>query len=245
MRYLVPRQVLLQTGSRALNFTSVGTPRSMDSTNPLTTTAPKRSGRRSKVGDLKLVHGTSTSADQGERLSALIAKVAKGDEAAFEGLYDELSGPVFGLVLKLVRDRAQSEEVAQEVMLEVWRQAPRYAKARGSVRSWVLTMAHHKAVDRIRSSEAATARDDRVSREEDVPFDSVVEEVEARLASQEVREALEDLTEVQRQALTLAYYKGMTQQEVSVALDVPLGTVKTRMRDGLIRLRDKLGARHG
>jgi RNA polymerase sigma-70 factor (ECF subfamily) len=213
----------------------------MDMTNPLTPTAPNKSRRGSKVNELKVTRRTGVEGDLNARVNSLMARVARGDEAAFEDLYDELSGPVFGLVLKLVRDRAQSEEVAQEVMLEVWRQAPRYSSSRGTARSWVLTMAHHKAVDRIRSSEASQARDDKVGREEVPAFDSVVEEVESRLASQEVRSALEELTEVQREALTLAYYKGMTQQEVSVALDVPLGTVKTRMRDGLIRLRDKLG----
>lgn len=172
----------------------------------------------------------------------LMARIAKGDQAAFGALYDRLGGKVFGLVRRVVRDPAQSEEVTQEVLLQVWRTASRYDAARGSASAWIMTMAHRRAVDRVRSEQAARDRDDRVGvRDADAGFDTVAEEVEARLEHQQVRRALGDLTDLQREAVELAYYGGYTYREVAELLDTPLGTVKTRLRDGLIRLRDLLG----
>lgn len=171
----------------------------------------------------------------------LLTRVARGDRQAFEALYDVMVPQVFGVIRRVLRDPAQSEEVAQDVMVEVWRTATRYDRNRGSARSWMLTMAHRRAVDRVRSEQSARDREDRVGREsQDRPFDGVTAEVEQRFETQQVKAALEQLTPVQREAIELAYYGGNTYREVATLLDTPLGTVKTRMRDGLIRLRDAM-----
>jgi RNA polymerase sigma-70 factor (ECF subfamily) len=172
----------------------------------------------------------------------LLVLVAGGDQAAFERLYALVSGPVFGLVRRMVRDPAQSEEVAQEVLLECWRTAGRYDPGRGSALSWVLTLAHRRAVDRVRSARAAGEREQREAQWAHHPaFDHVTEEVEAGLEREWVRRCLDRLTALQRQSVTLAYYDGYTYREVAERLSLPLGTVKTRMRDGLTRLRNCLG----
>lgn len=177
-----------------------------------------------------------------DTLEELLLQVARGDEAAFERLYDRMAGTVFGVVRRVVRDPAQSEEVAQEVLVEVWRTATRFDPGRGTALTWVLTMAHRRAVDRVRSAQAAADRDERVGELARTPaYDEVAEVVETRLEQEQVRRALGTLTDLQREAVTLAYYGGYTYREVAVLLDVPLGTVKTRLRDGLIRLRDTLG----
>ncbi len=166
-----------------------------------------------------------------------LALVARGDHAAFESVYDRFAGPVYGLVRKVLRDPAQSEEVAQEVLLEVWRTASRYDPARGSATSWVMTIAHRRAVDRVRSETAATAREQKLT-PGPVSGDDVAELVETRLDRQRVRRCLGGLTTLQAEAVQLAYYAGYTYPQVAELLKVPLGTIKTRIRDGLIRLRD-------
>ncbi|WP_425459937.1 sigma-70 family RNA polymerase sigma factor [Lentzea flaviverrucosa] len=172
----------------------------------------------------------------------LLLWVARGDEAAFGQLYDAVSGAVFGLVRRVLRDHAQSEEVFQEVMLEVWRTASRFDPERGKAMTWILTMTHRRAVDRVRSAQAAADRDERVAvLGATTPFDEVVEQVTERLEQRKVRRCLGFLTELQRESVQLAYYQGYSYPEVARLLDVPLGTVKTRMRDGLIRLRDCVG----
>ncbi|MFS8203842.1 sigma-70 family RNA polymerase sigma factor [Streptomyces sp. CWNU-52B] len=182
--------------------------------------------------------------ERGERVEAdeLLVLVAGGDQKAFEELYGLVSGPVFGLVRRVVRDPAQSEEVAQEVLLELWRSAGRYDPGRGTALAWVLTLAHRRAVDRVRSARAAGERELRMARRANGPaFDQVAEEVEAGLEREWVRRCLDRLTALQRQSVTLAYYDGYTYREVAERLSLPLGTVKTRMRDGLTRLRNCLG----
>lgn len=171
---------------------------------------------------------------------ALVA-AARGDQQAFASFYDATAGAVHGTVLKVLRDPAQSEEVVQEVFLEAWRTAARFDPARGTARAWVVTMAHRRAVDRVRSAQASTLRDEKAGLREVPPYDSVSEEVEDVLEAEEVRRALTSLTPVQREAIDLAYYGGRTHRQIAEDLQLPLGTVKTRLRDGLIRLRDALG----
>jgi RNA polymerase sigma-70 factor (ECF subfamily) len=175
-------------------------------------------------------------------LDDLLTLVARGDGPAFEVLYDEVANAVFGVVRRVLRDPAQSEEVTQEVLVEVWRTATRFDPERGSATTWILTMAHRRAIDRVRSSQASQDRDLRVATRDHVrDYDQVAEQVEARLEQEQVRRCLEQLTDLQRESITLAYYGGHTYREVAELLDLPLGTVKTRLRDGLIRLRDCLG----
>ncbi len=177
-----------------------------------------------------------------EDLSALLIRSSRGDHAAFAELYERTSSRVFGLARRVVRDPAQAEEVAQEAYLEIWKQSARFDSTRGNATAWMLTITHRRAVDRVRSSESARQRDTRFAAIGDGPeFDEVVETVTASLETARIRKAMTKLTGVQREAISLAYYGGYTYKEVSELLDVPLGTIKTRMRDGLIRLRDELG----
>lgn len=174
--------------------------------------------------------------------SELLGQVARGDQAAFGRLYDLMSGKVFGLIRRVLRDEAQSEEVFQEVMLEVWRKASRFDAALGSPSAWIMTIAHRRAVDRVRSAQAAGDREVEAARlEVGTPFDNTSEQVAGRLEQRQVRRCLSTLTSLQRESVLLAYYQGYTYPEVAGLLRIPLGTVKTRMRDGLIRLRDCMG----
>lgn len=177
-----------------------------------------------------------------DRIAQLLERVAGGDQNAFARLYDLLSPRVFGLILRVLVDRAQSEEVLQEVFLEVWQSASRFAPNRGQGRSWVLTIAHRRAVDRVRSAQASTDRDVRAGfRDMDVAHDGVSEEAELRIEGEKVTAALTALPDAQREALTLAYYGGYSQSEIAALVGAPLGTIKTRMRDGLSRLRAEMG----
>ncbi|HTS99964.1 MAG TPA: ECF RNA polymerase sigma factor SigK [Streptosporangiaceae bacterium] len=176
----------------------------------------------------------------GDELGALLGRVARGDEEAYAVVYDRTAGQVLGLVRAVVRDPAQSEEVTQEVLLELWRSASRFDAGRGSAAAWVTTLAHRRAVDRVRSEQKAAERERRAGAS-GTAYDEVAEAVEAKLERERVRRCLGSLTDLQRESVTLAYYGGYTYREVAGLLGVATGTVKTRMRDGLIRLRDCLG----
>ena len=175
-------------------------------------------------------------------LEQLLARVAREDHEAFEAVYRRVSAPIYGLVRSVLRNRAKAEEVTQEVLVEIWRTAPRFDQQRGPAQTWMMMLAHRRAVDRVRSEQAAADREARAaSRSTVIAYDEVTEQVEARLDRERVRHCMETLTVLQRESVTLAYYGGHSYREVSELLGLPLGTVKTRLRDGLIRLRDCLG----
>jgi RNA polymerase sigma-70 factor (ECF subfamily) len=184
--------------------------------------------------------GTRTGHTADGTLEALLGLAARGDQDAFETVCRQIAAPVFGIVRSVVRDPFQSEEVAQEVLIEVWRAATRFDADRGSALAWVATIAHRRAVDRVRSEHRSTGREQRAA-SHSVPYDEVTETVLASLDAERVRRCLASLTERQREAVTLAYYGGHTHRQVAGLLGVAAGTVSTRMRDGLIRLRDCMG----
>ncbi|MGC4110021.1 MAG: ECF RNA polymerase sigma factor SigK [Nocardioides sp.] len=178
----------------------------------------------------------------GERLAAMLKRAARGDEGAFAEWYDATSARAYGLAVRVLRDRAQAEEVTQEAYLDCWRHAARFDPAKGSALSWLLTVVHRKAVDRVRSAEASTRRDTAYG-QRDIPVahDETAEAATASLEATRVRSALASLTLKQREAVQLAFLGGYTHTEVAAMLDLPIGTAKTRIRDGLIRMRDALG----
>lgn len=189
----------------------------------------------SKVAELTATQDKTSQED-------LLGLVAEGDKNAFATLYDQISPRVFGLVLRVLRDNAQSEEVTQEIFLEVWQLASHYNPSKGGASTWILTMAHRRAVDRVRASQASRNRDEKIGiRDFTVEYDSVAETAELYIEHEGVKAALNRLTKYQRDAITLSYYGGYSYKEVSEILKVPVGTVKTRLRDGMIRLRDELG----
>ena len=185
--------------------------------------------------------GVPSGGDPG-RLSDLLRQAALGDEVAFAAFYDATSARAYGLALRVVRNPAHAEEVTQEAYLDAWRSSTRYDAERGSAAGWLLTIVHRKAVDRVRSVEAATSRDETWNRETaPTDHDQTAEAAHASLDAARVRGAVATLTDVQRRAVELTYFGGYTHTEVATLLDVPLGTAKTRIRDGLIRLRDLMG----
>jgi RNA polymerase sigma-70 factor (ECF subfamily) len=183
---------------------------------------------------LRLVH----SEDPGD-VDHLMSRVGRGDSVAFEALYDKLGALVHGVARRVVRDPSRAEDVTQEVFLDVWRKAPSFDRARGSARTWVMTIAHRRAVDAVRRSETQRKYDTRAVPEE-VRHDETVDRVIEDEERSGVRRCLESLTELQLESVRLAYFNGYTYAEVASILDKPLPTIKTRMRDGLIRLRDCL-----
>ena len=173
----------------------------------------------------------------------LLVGIASGDRSAFTSLYCLVEQRVFGLVLAVLRDREQSREVVQEVFLQLWQQANRYDTGRGSGEAWVLHLAHSRAVDRVRLCQTSGVRDARYAALGHVPdTDTVIWDVLLRDEQATVRAALARLTPGQRESIVLAYYSGMTTQEISDRIGVKRATVKTRIRDGLRKLHLDLGS---
>ena len=185
---------------------------------------------------LRLVH-----ARRPHDVDHLVGRVAKGDAEAFENLYDAMGAPVYGVARRVVRDPERAEDVAQEVFLDIWRKAPSFDQQRGSARTWIMTIAHRRAVDAVRRNEAQKKYDEHAGIDE-ISFDEPADRVVQAEEHGSVRECLGTLTELQLESVRLAYYNGYTYAEVASLLDKPLPTIKTRMRDGLIRLRDCLEA---
>jgi RNA polymerase sigma-70 factor (ECF subfamily) len=169
---------------------------------------------------------------------ALLVEVARGNRLAFEELYDRVADKVYGVVQRCLIDRAQTEEVTQEVFLEIWQTAARYSPAKGAALSWILTMAHRRAVDRVRSSQSSRERDLRLGISWlEIAYDHVWESAEIRMEHDRARAAMGRLTRLQREAISLAYLEGYTPTELAGILNISVGTAKARLRDGLIRLR--------
>lgn len=172
----------------------------------------------------------------------LLVRTARGDTAAFEELYDRYSARVYGLVKRIVRDPTLSQDATQVVMTELWKTAARFDPDRGAAASWILTLAHRRAIDVVRREQSSRDRIQRAGRTQiERPADTIAEGVVMEDEHAEVRAAMQHLTQLQREAIQMAWFDGYTYREVAAALDVPLGTIKTRMRDGMIRLRDELG----
>jgi RNA polymerase sigma-70 factor, ECF subfamily len=178
--------------------------------------------------------------NEGGDIDVLMSKVSHGDSQAFESLYDVVSSAVYGLARRVVRDPTRAEDVTQEVFLEVWRKAARFDSDRGSAKTWIMTIAHRRAVDAVRRSESQKRQDHHGAPDEvsyDAPGDAVIRAEEHGA----VRDCMETLTSLQLESVRLAYFSGYTYNEVAALLNKPLPTIKTRMRDGMIRLRDCLG----
>ncbi|WP_069164374.1 sigma-70 family RNA polymerase sigma factor [Nocardia altamirensis] len=189
----------------------------------------------------RAVHGADAARGTANTPEMLIRRVGRGDEEAFAELYDIVAGPVLGIATRVLRDHARSEEVTMDVLMEIWQRAPEFDAQRHRVLPWAMTVAHRRAVDRVRAAEADTRCDSHAGQSElRWCFDEIVETTLDRIEHDAVRRSLDELTELQRRSLVLAYYGGYTDNEVSEALDKPVGTVKARMRDGLIRMRDAM-----
>jgi RNA polymerase sigma-70 factor, ECF subfamily len=201
-----------------------------------------QSGANVAAAAISMAPTTTTTRGHGDATSEeLLVAVAQGDQLSFAALYDRVTPQVLGVALRVLRDRALAEEVAQEVMVEVWRKADRFDPERGTASGWITTLAHRRAVDRVRSEQASRDRDDRVSRrDEPRAFDAVADEVQVNLDHWQVRRALATLTDRQREAIELAYFGGHTYRDVARVLGIPEGTAKSRLRDGLLRLREAL-----
>jgi RNA polymerase sigma-70 factor (ECF subfamily) len=191
-----------------------------------------------------MIDSDGGSARPGSRshLDTLIMTVGRGETEAFDALYRELSAPVYRTVLSVLRNPAQAEEVAQDVLLEVWRTAGRFDPARGSAEGWVLTMARRRAIDRVRSAVADTARE---RQDGGIPkaWDQVSEAVQEILDRERLSYSLDKLSGPQRQVIMLAFYGGHTYTEVAAILGLAVGTVKSRIRAGLTMMRETMHAR--
>lgn len=173
---------------------------------------------------------------------SLLEKTAQGDNHAFSALYDQYAPKVYGLSLKILHAESHAEEVTQEIFLEIWQTAAKYNASKGKPSTWIMTITHRRAVDRVRAVQKSYERDVKVGLKELVPASPTLEDAaETRDATNGILQALNHLTQYQREAILLAYYEGYSQKEIAERLHLPVNTVKTRIRDGMIRLRDELG----
>jgi RNA polymerase sigma-70 factor, ECF subfamily len=172
----------------------------------------------------------------------LLARVAAGDEPALAALYDRLSGVAFGLALRMVGNTDAAEDVVQDAFLRIWRRAESYEPARGAARPWVLRVVRNVAIDRLRSrdarrrAETGSQTDEALVTVSETPDETASRSERSRV----VRRALADLPAEQRRAIEIAYFEGLSHTEIASRENMPLGTVKTRIRDGVLKLREKL-----
>ncbi|SDP03434.1 RNA polymerase sigma-70 factor, ECF subfamily [Arthrobacter sp. ok909] len=183
-----------------------------------------------------------TSADINSRLGSLLELIAQGDQAAFAEFYGLTSRRVFGMARRVLIDTELSEDTTQEVFLQVWQNAAKFNAAAGSPLAWLMTISHRRAVDKVRSSQSATDREAKYgASSQEIEHDSVSDEVGSRLEAEAVVRCLETLTDTQQESVRLAYYGGLTYREVAERLNAAVPTIKSRIRDGLIRLKTCLG----
>lgn len=177
----------------------------------------------------------------------LVGRLTRGDAVALEALYDRYGRPAYSLARRILGDSGLAEDVVQEVFMALWRQPDKYDASRGGFSSWLLAMTHHKAVDSVRREETLRRRRSRAADEDEsliataASGPGIDDQVISSIQGDGVRRALLELPEVQREALTLAYFGGYTQREVAALTGAPLGTVKTRMLAGMRRLKEALG----
>ncbi len=208
--------------------------------------APRRANARS--GSLLMADTPTASGDERNAAQAqLLAAMARGDKAALAGLYDQLSGPIYSLAYRMLGDAGEAQDLVQDIFLQVWRTAATYDTGRGSVFSWMATLTRNRAIDRIRmrkrraellANAAPDLQPASLTGESDSAGSLWLREKAAA-----VRAALAALAPDQQQAIELAYFSGLTQQEIAAQLNEPLGTIKARIRRGLLRLKDRLPAR--
>ncbi len=186
-----------------------------------------------------LRNGVSVQGGDGDE--ALLAAIGRGDEGAIAALYDRYGGLAYGLAYRILSERGAAEDVVQDAFLSVWRRAASFQPGRGSVRTWLLSIVHHRAIDRLRGTSGRTRRDaplDDLNRI--VQVNDLWREVEVGVQRDVLRRGLSSLPEAQRRTIELAYFGDHTQQEIAAMMEVPVGTVKGRMRIGLHKLRDLL-----
>ena len=185
---------------------------------------------------------TDSPADLSRRLAVLLAGIAQGSQPAFAEFYQLTSRRVFGMARRVLIDPELSEDTTQEVFLQVWQNASKFDPQAGSPLSWLMTISHRRAVDKVRSSQSSTDREAKYgASSQDIAHDSVSDEVGSRLEAEAVVRCLETLTETQQESVRLAYYGGLTYREVAERLNAAVPTIKSRIRDGLIRLKTCLG----
>ncbi|MET4137026.1 RNA polymerase sigma-70 factor (ECF subfamily) [Pseudarthrobacter sp. PvP090] len=183
-----------------------------------------------------------TPADVNRRLGALLEQIAAGDQAAFAEFYELTSRRVFGMARRVLIDVELSEDTTQEVFLQVWQNASKFNPEAGSPLAWLMTISHRRAVDKVRSSQSSTDREAKYgASSQDIDHDSVSDEVGSRLEAEAVVRCLATLTDTQQESVRLAYYGGLTYREVAEKLNAAVPTIKSRIRDGLIRLKTCLG----
>jgi RNA polymerase sigma-70 factor (ECF subfamily) len=184
----------------------------------------------------------TTKAAQDQEWAQLIAQTAQGDQAALATFYDRTSPQVFGFIYKILNNREAAEEVTLDVYTQVWRQAHTYDSTRGAPGAWLMTLARTRAIDRFRAGAAEYGQVESLDAVELFASgdDTPEQNVEGQERRRYVQQALAVLTAEQRQAIALAYFYGLSQSEIAEKLQLPLGTVKTRIRLGMIRLREAL-----